>query len=72
MGEHFAAASSLALVLNFFLLWVASCNAGRGEEDDVLQWEKAPPAPPMREEDLRLVRFKRDDKRYGHNSFSLD
>ena len=67
-----AAASCLALVLNFFLLWAASSNAARTEEDgmSLLQWEKAPPPPPsMREEELSAVRFKRDAKRYGHNSF---
>ena len=72
MGEHLAAASCLALVLNFFLLWAASCDAAHTEEDgmSLLQWEKAPPPPPsIREEELSAVRFKRDAKRYGHNSF---
>ena len=65
------AASCLALVLNFFLLWASSCDAARTEEDgmSLLQWEEAPPPPSMREEELSAVRFKRDAKRYGHNSF---
>ena len=74
MGEHFAAASCLALVLNFLLLWVAAPGiAGRTEDGLSLQWEKAPPPPPppMREVELGVVRLKRGAKRYGHNSFTV-
>ena len=74
MGEHFAAASCLALVLNFLLLWVAAppgIAAGRTEDGLSLQWEKAP--PPMREVELGVVRLKRGakTKRYGHSSFTV-
>ena len=69
MGEHFAAASCLALVLNLLLLWVAPGIAERTEDGLSLQWEKAP--PPMREVELGVVRFKRGAKRYGHNSFTV-
>ena len=75
MGEHFAAASCLALVLNFLLLWVAAppgIAAGRTEDALSLQWEKAPPPPPpMREVELGVVRLKRGAKRYGHSSFTV-